>query len=87
MRTTVTLDPDVVAQLRAVMRKRGISFKEALNQAVRAGMDLKSPRRQRKYRLKTFRMGFNPEVRLDQALSLAAAFEDEEIARKLSLHK
>src|SRR5664279_3623822 len=38
MRTTVTLDPDVVAALRAGMRQRGVSFKEALNSAVRAGL-------------------------------------------------
>jgi len=44
----------------------------------------RSPRR---YRQKTFRMGFNPEVCLDKALSLASALEDEEIARKLSLRK
>ena len=33
MRTTVTLDPDVAAKLKAVARERGISFKQALNTA------------------------------------------------------
>ena len=33
MRTTVTLDPDVEAQLRAAMRERGVSFKVAINDA------------------------------------------------------
>jgi predicted transcriptional regulator len=37
MRTTVTLDADVAAKLRALARRRGISFKQVLNQAVRAG--------------------------------------------------
>lgn len=35
MRTTVTLDPDIEAMLKRVMRERGVSFKEALNSAVR----------------------------------------------------
>lgn len=87
MRTTVTLDPDVEALLRKTVRQRGVSFKEALNQAVRAGLAGKGARGGRRYRLKTYRMGFRPEIQLDKALSLAAAIEDEEIARKLSLRK
>ncbi|HEY1890975.1 MAG TPA: hypothetical protein VGG63_11245 [Steroidobacteraceae bacterium] len=38
MRTTVTLDPDVEQLLRDVMQQRRQSFKEALNQAIRAGL-------------------------------------------------
>ena len=35
MRTTVTLDPDVERLVRDVMRERGLSFKQALNEALR----------------------------------------------------
>ncbi len=87
MRTTVTLDPDVEAILRKVMRERGISFKDALNGAIRAGLVPGTGRAPKKYRLKTYRMGFRPEISLDKALHLAAAMEDEEIARKLSIRK
>lgn len=87
MRTTVTLDPDVEALLRKAMKERGLSFKEALNQAVRAGLSERSGRTSRKYRLKTFRLGFRPELGLDKAMVLAAMMEDEEIARKLDLRK
>ena len=87
MRTTVTLDPDVEAIIRTVMRVRGLSVKEALNDAIRAGLSLGTARTPRKYRLKTYRMGFKPELPLDKALRIAAAIEDEEIARKLSLRK
>ena len=87
MRTTVTLDPDVEALLRKAMREQGISFKAALNRAVRHGLIPPKARTQRTYHLKTFRMGYRPELRLDQALALASALEDEEIARKLSLRK
>ena len=87
MRTTVTIDPDVEALLRKAMRERGLSFKEALNGAIRSGLAPASGRAPRKYRLKTYRMGFRPEVPLDKALGLAAALEDEEIVWKLSLRK
>lgn len=87
MRTTVTLDPDVEALLRKLMREKGLSFKQALNRAVREGVGNRPVPRARPYRLPTRRMGYRPEVGLDRALSLAAALEDEEIARKLSLRK
>ena len=39
MRTTVTLDPDVVELLRAAAHGMRRSFKEALNSAVRRGLE------------------------------------------------
>jgi len=38
MRTTVTLDPEAERLLKEAMRRRGQSFKEALNQAVLKGL-------------------------------------------------
>ncbi len=87
MRTTLTLDPDVVALLKRAMRDKGISFKAALNEAIRSGLARPPSRGGRPYRLKTYRMGYRPELGLDKALSLAASLEDEEIARRLSLRK
>jgi len=86
MRTTVTLDPDVEAKLRAVMRERGISFKEALNSAIRAGL-ISARGSAKRYKLKTYRMGLRPGVSLTKALTLAAELEDGEIARELELRK
>jgi hypothetical protein len=84
MRTTVTLDPDVEDLIRAVMREQGIGFKEALNQAVRAGL---SPRRTRRFKQRTYDLGLRPGLSYDKALQLAAELEDEEIVRKLELGK
>jgi hypothetical protein len=36
MRTTITLDPDVEQLVKRAMRERGISFKAAVNDAIRA---------------------------------------------------
>ena len=86
VRTTVTLDADVAAKLRAAARHQGISFKQALNQAVRAG--LAPPRRSaRRFTQLTQAMSLRPDVNLDKALRLATALEDEELVRKLELRK
>lgn len=82
----MTIDPDLAAKLRGVARERGITFKEALNVALRAGLSAKAGST-RPYRLKARRLGLRPGIDLDKALHLAAALEDEEIVRKLELRK
>lgn len=85
MRTTVTLDQDVAALLDKVMRERGLSFKQALNDAVRRG--LAPPRAASGFRTPTFRLGFDPGVPLDKALRLAGELEDDELARNVAARK
>ena len=87
MRTTVTLDPDVDTLLRKCMRERGLSFKEALNYAVRAALSQARAAGAQGFQQQTFAMGVQPEVPLDKALSLASAMEDEETIRELNLRK
>lgn len=86
MRTTVTLDPDVAAKLKVLARKRGISFKQALNQAVRAGLRARH-RPLPSIPQYTQPMGLRPGINLDKALQLASALEDEETLRKLEVRK
>jgi hypothetical protein len=86
MRTTVTLDADVAARLKAVAHARGISFKEALNNAVRAGLGGER-RAARSFKQYAQPMGLRPGINLDKALQLAAGLEDEEIARRLERRK
>lgn len=87
MRTTVTLDPDVAAKLKATARESGISFKEALNSTVRRGFEHREGRRQ-PYRLPSGqRLEVRPGVNLDKALQLAGELEDAETMRKLRLGK
>lgn len=38
MRTTLTLDPDVSVALEALRRERGLSLKDAVNDALRRGL-------------------------------------------------
>lgn len=87
MRTTVTLDEDVAALLRDTARERGLSFKAALNTALRRGLSEHAPAKAPAYRLPTRPMGLRPDVDLDKALQLAGELEDDEIVRKLQLRK
>ena len=86
MRTTVDLDPDVDARLRALARERGVPLRTVINDALRAGIQpgagAAAP-----YRLPTRRLGVRPGIDLDKSLRLAAQFEDDEIVRKLDLRK
>jgi hypothetical protein len=86
MRTTVTLDPDVVEQVRSLARRRNLSFKAALNAAIRSGI-VAERGGSRPYKTPSRRMGLRPDVDLTHALRLADALEDEELIRKLALRK
>ena len=83
-RTTVTLDPDVAEQLKVVARRRDISFKEALNNTVRAGLAAERGG-SRPFKVEARPMG--ALVDLTHALQIAADLEDEEILRKMALGK
>lgn len=83
MRTTVTLDPDVEALLKRAMREQDRSFKEALNEAVRAGLRkpaalAKSPR----FVQRSFRLG-RPLVDLTKANALVGELEDAELIARM----
>ncbi len=86
MRTTVTLDSDVAAKLKADAHKRGVSFKEALNGNLRRGLE-SAGAKPAPYRMKSRPMGIKPGLDLDKALQIADRLEDDEIVRKLSLGK
>ncbi|MFP3881984.1 MAG: antitoxin [Actinomycetota bacterium] len=78
MRTTVTLDPDTEQIIRELMREQGISFKKALNDAIRRG----AAHRREPFETETASMG-EPTVNLDRALQLVGELEDEELIRKM----
>lgn len=83
MRTTVTLDPDVQALLKRSMREHDRSFKDALNEAVRAG--LRRPAAVPKaapFVQRSFKLG-RPLVDLTKANALAGELEDAELALRM----
>ena len=87
MRSTVRIDDDLMAALRASSEAEGLSMTRMLNRLLRSGLAAESAVVGRPaFRQATARMG-RPRVELDKALSVAAALEDEEIVRKLSVRK
>jgi hypothetical protein len=81
MRTTVTLDPDVAAQIQRDMRERGVSFKQALNDAVRSGATGGESRQVPDF--PSYDMG-EPAMDITKAVALAGEFEDDELRRRLA---
>jgi hypothetical protein len=79
MRTTVTLEPDVEAFIAQAMRERGLSFKEAVNSAIRAGMTGPGDR---EVSFPTYSMG-PPLVDITKAMRLAGELEDEELVARM----
>lgn len=58
MRTTVTLEQDVAARLKAEARRSGKSFKETINEAVRRGLTTPAQRRpQLRFRVQARSLG------------------------------
>lgn len=80
MRTTVTLDPDTEQLIQRRMRERGITFKEALNDAIRAGAAKAGSGEP--FRTEVASMG-ESRVNLDRALQVVADLEDDELLRKM----
>lgn len=61
--------------LRTAMKERGLSFKGALNAAIRAGLG--NPQQfEATFSQKTFSLGSEPSFPWEKALSIAASLED-----------
>lgn len=78
MRTTVTLDNDTRLLVERLMKERGITFKEAVNEGLRRGLG----RGERRNFTKVHDLG-QPKIDLTHALRVAAALEDEVRIAKL----
>lgn len=80
LRTTVTLEPDVEAMVKRAMRERGLTFKEAVNEAIRTGMGAREG--DAEPALPAHDMG-EPLVDVTKALRLAGELEDQELGARL----
>ena len=86
MRTTLTLDDDVITLLKRAERERGVSFKQVVNEALRRGLSVAvapgvaEP-------LPSYRLGTRPGVNLIKSLALAEELEDDALRAKQTLGK
>ena len=77
MRTTLTLDPDVERSLKLRIRERKVSFKQAVNDALRAGLGLERRAKKPPFRVQAHSSGFMPGIDPDKLNKLADELEDE----------
>lgn len=69
MRTTITIDDDVVAKLKAEMRKTGASFKEVVNESIRKGLS-KKPQARELFEVDAKPLGNRPGINYDSFVEL-----------------
>jgi len=79
MRTTLSIDDDVIERARAVAARLGTPFKMIVNEALRAGLDqVEQPAKQRPYKTQPHRMGLRQGRNLDNIQELLAQIEGED---------
>jgi len=79
MRTTITLDDDVLERARALAQRLGTPFRAVVNKALRAGLEqVERPEKQRSYRTEPHRMGLKNGRSLDNIHELLAQTEAED---------
>lgn len=89
MRTTLTIDDKLAAELKKRAYESGKPFKQVVNETIRAGLtqDQAVPNR-KPYRVEPVSMGQAIEgLDLNQATRLAGEMEDDELARKMEMRK
>jgi plasmid stability protein len=72
MRTTLTIDEDVAAKLKAEARRTGKAFRDVVNEALRAGLTpARRPRRQEPFKVVARDLGsLKPGLNLDSVANL-----------------
>jgi hypothetical protein len=66
VRTTLTLDEDVAAKLKSVMRQTGRSFKDTVNEVLRSGLAWQNrAKKQKPFKIHAKNMGLRPGLNYD----------------------
>ena len=78
IRTTVTLDEDVVERLKQEARSRGLPFRQVLNDVIQSGLVAAcAPSQAPPFRIKPKRMGTRPGINYDNIAALLEIGEGE----------
>ena len=70
VRTTITLDDDVIERVKMESRSRGTSFRHTLNDLLRSALHAGKPQSRRRIRIESRHMGYRPELNYDDVESL-----------------
>lgn len=82
MRTTVTLDPDVVHLVRQAMHRSRHSFKQTLNDAIRSGLSKRPPAKAKRFVVRARAMGLRAGIDPASFNKLADDLEAEAFIEK-----
>jgi hypothetical protein len=78
IRTTVTLEEDVLERVKAESKARGLSFRETLNDLLRLGLITRTANATRPpFKVKPVNMGYRPELNYDDVEGLLTYLEGE----------
>ncbi len=78
MRTTLTLEDDVLDRARALAHRLHSPFRQVVNEALRAGLEVvEEPTRVRPYHTQPRKLGLKPGRSLDNIQELIAQLEGE----------
>lgn len=79
MRTTITLDDDILDKARKLAVELNVPFRSVVNRAIRAGLkQVKKPAKHRPYQTKPHSMGLRKGHNLDNIQELLAQIEGED---------
>jgi hypothetical protein len=80
MRTTLTLDDDVLDKAKAIAAKLQVPFRRVVNEALRTGLQMveDNPPRTRSYRTRPHKMGLKAGRNLDNIQELLSQIEGED---------
>ena len=86
VRTTVTLDDDVVERVKAASQARGTSFGDTLNDLLRVALAKQKAQTERKpFKIKPFKSGYYPHLNYDCTARLLEAIEGPDHRRPSSM--
>ena len=83
MRTTLTLDPDVALRLKRRVQERKVTFKQAVNEALRTGLSASEPPPRPKFVVKPFALRFKPGINPDKLNQLLDELDVEAFREKM----
>jgi len=84
MRTTLTLEPDVAQRVRRKMKQKGLSLKQVVNDALRAGLVEADEAPTPKFRVEPYPCRFKAGIDLDKLNQLEDEMVAEEALKSLS---
>jgi hypothetical protein len=75
IRTTVTLDEDVLERVKQESRSRGASFKTTLNDLLRVALAEKPKARRKPFKVRPMSLGYRPDINFDKIEALIEHLE------------